>query len=292
MLYDADVRDGSLLLVHFVGDGVSKKGKHLLLLCVRASPTKTHGTFAPTEAMQAEEVLLDPWRDILSNSSRERTRFRKSVLEYYCGDEKAVPCCMVSGLTGQGEKGITAAHIWPIVSRGRGLDRFGLTRQDVHDARNGLLLLRTVEKAFDAKRAGFFCGAKSEPVFVVLDPTLMNETVKDSLKFRDLMNKRLKLPDYAQSESHYPRRRLLAWHFSRVLREAHRLGWQEPKALGEYLEPSASDKVLSWLQEGSPQASWPGALAAGLTLLRVAGTASSSSASTRDASDEPFSDHS
>ena len=242
--------------------------------------------------MQAEEELLDPWKDMLSDASRERTKFRKSVLEYYCGDEEAEPCCMVSGLTGQGEKGVTAAHIWPIVSRGRGLERFGLTPQDVHNARNGLLLLRTVEKAFDAKRAGFFCGATSEPVFVVLDPALMNETVIYTLKFRDLMNNGLKLPEHAQSESHYPRRRLLAWHFSRVLREAHRLGWQGSDALGEYLEPSASDKVRSWLQEGSPQATWPGDFAAGLSLVRVAGTASSSSASTRDASDEHFSDHS
>ena len=235
---------------------------------------------------------MDPWNEILSNSSRMRERFRKSVLKYYCGDEKAVPSCMLSGVEAQGEKGVTAAHIWPIVSRGRGLHRFGLDQHDLHDARNGLLLIRTVEKAFDAKRAGFFCGAQSEPVFKVLDPALLNETVRDSIRFSHLVDKGLKLPEFAQLNHHHPRRRLLAWHFSRVLRKAHSHGWQGPEQLADYLEPSASDKVLSWLREGSPQASWPGSLAAGLALLRVAGSVSSSSTSSHDASEHSGSDDS
>ena len=236
---------------------------------------------------------MDPWKDIASDSSRERTNFRKSVLVYYYGDETAVPSCMLSGLMADGEKGVTAAHIWPFVSRGRGLGRFGLHQHDVHDSRNGLLLIRTVEKAFDANRAGFFCSALSKPVFKVLDPALMNETVKDNVKFSHLVNKELKLPDHADSHGHHPRRRLLAWHFSRVLLQAHREGWLKPDELAEYLEPSSSDKVLSWLQQhGSPQASWPGDRAAGIALLRIAGTVSSSSTSSRDASEHSDDDDS
>jgi hypothetical protein len=244
-----------------------------------------HTLEAALEAARAAQDadLLDPWKDLPSDSSRERKTFRKKVLSYYCGpDEDAAPCCMVTRLAAGGDKCVFAAHIWPFSRGGRGLERFGLSPQDANEARNGLLLLRTVEKAFDAKRAGFFCGAQSGPVFVVLDPALMEETVQGNCTFSQLTESELVMPEHAVAHRHYPRRRLLAWHFSQAMREAQSRGWRTPEWLTQYLQPSASDKVHAWLDGGSPQATWPGADAAGLALLRGAGTASSSSSSDED----------
>ena len=102
------------------------------------------------------------------------------------------------------------------------------------------------------------------------------------LKFSQYAQRTLLLPENALERGHYPRRRLLAWHFSRALKVAQRHGWLAQEALARYLEPSAEDKVLAWLTGGSPQATWPGAAKASVALLRTAGTASASSDSLDD----------
>ena len=101
------------------------------------------------------------------------------------------------------------------------------------------------------------------------------------LKFSQYVQRTLLLPEHALERGHYPRRRLLAWHFSRVLQEAQRYGWLAQEALARHLEPSV-DKVLAWLIGGSPQATWPGAAKASVALLLTAGTTSASSDSIDD----------
>ena len=220
-----------------------------------------------------EAVDLNPWANIASSrSSRLRKEFRSHVVEYYHGKPDAAAQCMVSGLQVTGDKGVIAAHIWPHHTYGSGLERFGLGRAFVGDPRNGLLLMKTVEKAFDLLRAGFFFDGRSF-VFTVLDPALMSETVHGELKFSDLHEKPLQLPD--NTEHKFPCRRLLVWHFAQALEHTLKSKWQTKADAAKFVSfVDAADKVDAWLRGVSPEAKWPGALPAGLDALRAVRKAS------------------
>ena len=220
-----------------------------------------------------EAVDLNPWANIASSrSSRLRKEFRSHVVEYYHGEPGAAAQCMVSGLQVTGDKGVIAAHIWPHHTYGSGLERFGLERSFVGDPRNSLLLMKTVEKAFDLLRAGFFFDGRSF-VFTVLDPALMSETVHGELKFSDLHEKPLQLPD--NPEHPFPCRRLLVWHFAQALEHTLKSKWQTKADVAKFVSSvDAADKVDAWLRGVSPEAKWPGALPAGLDALRAVRKAS------------------
>ena len=120
-----------------------------------------HTLEAALEAARAAQDadLLDPWKDLPSDSSRERKTFRKKVLSYYCGpDEDAAPCCMVTRLAAGGDKGVVAAHIWPFSRGGRGLERFGLSPQDANEARNGLRSLGLLRRLLTPNAPAFSVG--------------------------------------------------------------------------------------------------------------------------------------
>jgi hypothetical protein len=63
---------------------------------------------------------------------------------------------MITGMTSEGRT-LKVAHIWPqSQSRHPELVGYRLTEEDVDSARNGLLLLATIEDAFDCKQLCFF----------------------------------------------------------------------------------------------------------------------------------------
>ena len=62
--------------------------------------------------------------------------------------------CMITGEYGNGEE-VVAAHIAPAVSDVKKLHVLGLTFDDIHSIRNGLLLAKAIEEAFDQLRLSF-----------------------------------------------------------------------------------------------------------------------------------------
>ena len=225
---------------------------------------------------------MDPWEDIPSDSSRLRKSFRTNVVKYYHGSEDAVAQCMVTGSVETGTKGVVAAHLWPFASSSIGLERFGLTKADRHSPRNGLLLLKVVETAFDQKRVAFFFNDVSKVFeFIVLDQLLEKNTIGSDVTcvneggdsrpvtFSDFHGRALQLPPAASTYGAFPLRRLLAWHFAQSLNKAMEFGWRPVEQLAAYWPLTGDDHVRAWLRGGSPSASWPGAMQTGLVALRA-----------------------
>ena len=221
---------------------------------------------------------LNPWDEISSShSSRLAKNYRSKVVEYYYGEKDALAQCMVCGTEAIGDKGVAAAHIWPRHTHGRDLEKFGLKCNFVWDPRNSLLLLRTVESSFDLLRAGFFFDGHTFN-FIVLDPALMSETVHETVKFSELHEKPLRLPDNTKSKNAFPCRRLLAWHFTQALAKALANNWQTEADLAKYFSLlGAKEKVDAWLEGVSPEAKWPGVRRAGQAALLAVRKASISS---------------
>lgn len=242
-----------------------------------------YSRLAAVEArLQALETSsLDPWEELPSDSSRLKKEFCEALVEYYYGDANAVAQCMVTGSTATGDKGVVAAHIWPFASSDLGLERFGLTKADKHEPRNGLLLLKEIETAFHQKRVAFFYNdARKVFQFVVLDEKLYDQDLDSSgiscdgdepgassapqrlLKtFRDLQGRPLNVPPAAKASGKFPLRRLLAWHFVQSLDKQKSRPFDE---LSAYFPPLQDDKVRAWLCGSSPlrvlagrHESWP-----------------------------------
>ena len=129
----------------------------------------------------------------------------------------------------------------------------------------GLLLLSTVERAFDLQRAGFFFDDQTF-LFIVLDPKLMSETVHGAVKFSELHKEPLHLPNNPTSP--FPCRRLLVWHFTQALQNALAKEWQPEAEIAKFVAfVGATEKVDAWLRGVSPEAKWPGVRAAGQAAL-------------------------
>ena len=118
-------------------------------------------------------------------------------------------------------KSIVAAHIWPASTNGRGLRRFNLDSKCLNDARNGLLLHRLIEKAFDRKQLCFIFDQIHECLKIkVLCPDIQNNEIKRGIKFHQINGKTLQLP-----KGIWPFRRLLNWHPIRAYEYAHSESW-------------------------------------------------------------------
>jgi hypothetical protein len=224
-----------------------------------------------------ERDLLDPWDGINTSqvSSRLRKSFAQKVVTYYFGDKSAAATCMITGEAASTERLVVCAHIWPYFSLGKGLEKLGLSRDHVHCASNGLMLLKVIEEAFDAKRVAFqYCRHDDTFLFRVLDPTLSEGTVYGSVEFSTFEGEPLRLPEAAQGRvvdgrAVCPFRRLLAWHFSHALQKALDLKWRSEDELQPYFETCSDDKVNAWLQGKSLGAKWPGQRAAGIDAMRA-----------------------
>ncbi len=63
---------------------------------------------------------------------------------------------MITGIATTG-RALTAGHIWRAShNMNPALRKYGLTAKDVESPRNGLLMLTTIEDAFDAEQLCFF----------------------------------------------------------------------------------------------------------------------------------------
>jgi hypothetical protein len=71
---------------------------------------------------------------------------------------------------------VIASHIWKLSTGGDGLLEFGLHPMDLDSTRNGLLLCKSIEEAFDVKDVCFLIDRiHSANIFIkVLNPFLLN----------------------------------------------------------------------------------------------------------------------
>ncbi len=186
---------------------------------------------------------------------------------------------MVTGMAvPEGGKQLCAAHIWPYCTHGHGLERFGLSRLDVNSPRNGLMLFKVIEEAFDAKRCAFvYDGDADAFTFMVLDPALLTGTVHAQHKFGDFDGAALQLPSPRDGRAAVPFRRLLVWHLSQALQTALDRRWRTVEQLQPLFTPTAQEKVQAWLENTSPGVKWPGQRAFGMQALRTAQEGSAAS---------------
>lgn len=155
-----------------------------------------------------------------SKSSTSRTRdenmqFRNSLVKYY---ELSHEKCMVTGESGK----LKAAHIWPWAqSKHPSLGKLRIEEPDIDSPRNGLLLLTTIELAFDRKDICFLYDPFNVKFLVnILNPSLKTQQYVDGKCFGDLAGTFLNLPD-----GKFPFRRLLNTHARASYRNALLAGW-------------------------------------------------------------------
>lgn len=121
--------------------------------------------------------------------------------------------CMLTGCTSD----VTGAHIWRKMTAGKGLSGFGLSSSAVSDPRNGLLLAKFVEVAFDRQQLCFVYNPfTSQLVCRILDPAFRQQHSELEGKMLLFCNKER------------PFMRLLSFHAVCAVRYAVGKKWIEP----------------------------------------------------------------
>lgn len=174
-------------------------------------------------------------------SQSEQQDFKNALTKYYMRRSwfnKKIRCMVTNEWHAYGN--VIAGHIWMAKTRGKGLPKFGLNISDLASPRNGLLVLKDIENAFDQKRLCFlyqpFGGTNSQQLVVkVLDPSLMNLPILHShKKFSDLDGQPLHCP-----MDRLPFRRLLGFHAQCSYHHARVKGWlPETDTFEEYFNIS------------------------------------------------------
>jgi len=249
-LEDAEVNGRTL--ISLINDGkletvVSEDAAKAVLSIIqfpagRRTLKEVEGELAEVQRQLAAFSFIDVWGACshASKSSNSRTRdenlnFRASLVVYYALEQEK---CMLTGMSGR----LKAAHIWPWAqSKHPSLLKLRISQTDIDSPRNGLLLLASIEMAFDKKDLCFLYNPFNRRfVARVLNPTLMTQQyVAGGDTFGDLDNEAsLTLP-----EGRLPFRRLLNTHARAAYRNAYLAGWITMDMLKEFEDyANLSDK--------------------------------------------------
>jgi len=176
------------------------------------------------EVQSSKRRQLDPWT-ATNRTPEESDEFKQRLVEYYQRQDPVTGgnlFCMVLNRSYPRAQ-VKAAHIWKWVLRGKGLDAFGLTFDDASDVRNGMLLAKDLEEAFDLKRVCFRTDMNHDLILQVLDPSLNNKVVFPSTQktFANINGNKLQVPVGKLP----PFRRLLNWHAKLSYEEALARKW-------------------------------------------------------------------
>ena len=182
-----------------------------------------------------EGMRVDPWEMIrphhrFSNSSSTSScnTFRQA-LQSECGIT-----CQVTGVNDSAL--LKAAHIWP-KSQAHLLQ--GRSQHPVHSFKNGIMLTKAVEEAFDKRQVCFIKNPlKSEIELFVLDNGILEEYAAPGMKFSAIHGRSLNV------SRHCPSYTLLSLHAESALRKATR-------------EKSIPDEKLQFMIDATQFASPP-----------------------------------
>ncbi len=122
---------------------------------------------------------------------------------------------------------VIASHIWKRYTHGDGLEDFGLSTNDINNPRNGLLLYKSIEEAFNVKNICFLVNTidSSEIIVKVLCPDIISNFIfpntNSNIKFSDIDGRKLHYPD----DEHIPFRRILHFHAKMSFQHAIKRNW-------------------------------------------------------------------
>jgi len=172
---------------------------------------------------EAELEKLDVWSES-KRSEFEQPAFKNDLINYYQRqDPNNANNLLCMGLNQSLPKSdVIASHIYkhafPI-----NLDAFGIDRTEINNPRNGLLLAKKIEQAFDIKHLCFLYNPINQQlVFRVLNPALLPVQIHNNYPdtFAALNNQPLQLPAGV-----YPWKRLLGFHAHCSYRYARQVQW-------------------------------------------------------------------
>lgn len=191
--------------------------------------------FVVKEVVVQHRLRMDNWTES-GRTKEEQEAFKESLIVFYQrqhpSDSKLLRCMVLDDFFPK--QFVIASHIWKHCSRGEGLDEFGLREDDLSNPRNGMLMCREIEQAFDTKRLCFLVDRinSGNLVLKVLDPVLVSPFTSpliiashSTLKFCDIDGYTLRHP-----VGNLPFRRILDFHAKRSYQKAINRGWLAPNS--------------------------------------------------------------
>ena len=186
--------------------------------------------FVAKEVVIQHRMRMDNWTES-KRSKEEQEAFKDALVAFYQrqhpSNPKLLKCMVLDGFFPK--QLVIASHIWKHCTHGEGLDEFGLREDDLSNPRNGFLLCKEIEQAFDTKRLCFLVDRinTGNLVLKVLDPVLLSAGTSplvipghSVLKFGDIDGYSLKHP-----VDKLPFRRILDFHSKCSYQKAINRGW-------------------------------------------------------------------
>ena len=170
--------------------------------------------------------------DIWSETGRsvtEHAEFKEKLIKFYGRGfffSRAKIKCMGTDIS-QSREFVIASRIWSHGKHGVGLAKFNLQKTDATSPRNGLLMLKDIQKQFDVKGLCFIYDAIAMKFKVkILNPCIGDDIISnsDGLTFRRIDGKVLQHPI-----GKLPYRRILSFHAQCALRNAREKNWIEAR---------------------------------------------------------------
>jgi hypothetical protein len=190
----------------------------------------------------------DPWTaisnhsSVSSNTQRQQVAFREAIRLYYNQPVNQPARCLITGLSSSNID-IIASHIWPKTAKAAAPYHFNLNDSDRWNARNGLLLAKPLEAAFDQQRITFEYDPFRQLIVVcVVDASLLTQLINGQLTFNDIDRKEISLP-------RWPYRRLLNYHAECT--------WNKSKTQRRASKPSIDYKLQQYEHTAGRSDSFP-----------------------------------
>jgi len=165
-----------------------------------------------------QQQNLNVWKETIdSGSTRHRGQFANKAKKFYGREFNKTAYCMLTSLPGA-----VVGHLWPHAKiddpRVKSLN---IVRDNLEGPRNAIVVLKSIEEAFDRGRLCLVWHAFNKQfIVVILDPSLKNEFVADGLQFAAIEGSYLRHP-----AGKIPFLRVLGVHASESYSEALVNGW-------------------------------------------------------------------
>ena len=255
--------DTSALLQQVI-DTVIQTNKALIQTNKAVNRIKTEFTIQRNQRLNVWDKM-----SISSQVSRkENPGFKHDLIAFYecaCDRNQHKIKCMVLNMF-LPQKIVSASHIFPAYTRGKELDEYNLEENDLWNPRNGLLLYKTIEVAFDRMECCFLYLPFDQSIHIkILNPALLSQRVwqdkhvsqippnHQSLTFQDIDDQKLQLP-----KDRYPYRRILHLHAKFSVKRAVKQSWMTQVQSESFKTVfGLSDDANAKVPEDDPEASLP-----------------------------------